>query len=152
MAKSKETFNKKEKEKKRLKQRQEKREKMEQRKANATKGKSLDDMIAYIDENGNLSSTPPDPKMKKVFKVEDVQISVPRYEAEEDADATLEGKVSYFDTSKGFGFILMAQTGERVFVHVNQLTEPISENDQVTFEVESGPKGLSAINVKKKVK
>lgn len=152
MAKSKETFNKKEKEKKRLKQRQEKKEKMEQRKANATKGKSLDDMIAYLDEDGNLSSTPPDPKKRKVFKAEDVQISVPKYEAEEGADAPLEGKVSYFDASKGFGFINIAQTGERVFVHVNQLTEPISENDQVSFEVESGPKGLSAINVKKKVR
>ena len=52
MAKSKETFNKKEKEKKRLKQKQEKMEKMQERKANATKGKSLEDMMAYIDENG----------------------------------------------------------------------------------------------------
>ena len=65
MARSKETFNKREKEKKRLKQQQEKREKMEERKANAKKGKSLDEMLAYIDENGNLSSTPPDPKKKK---------------------------------------------------------------------------------------
>ena len=67
MAKSKETFNKKEKEKKRLKERQEKKERMEYRKANATKGKSLDDMMAYIDENGNISSTPPDPKKKRVL-------------------------------------------------------------------------------------
>ena len=66
MAKSKETFNKKEKEKKRLKQRQDKAEKMEQRNANAKKGKSLDEMMAYLDENGNLTSTPPDPKKKKV--------------------------------------------------------------------------------------
>lgn len=60
MAKSKETFNKREKEKKRLKQRQEKREKQEERKANAAKGKPLEAMLAYIDENGNLSSVPPD--------------------------------------------------------------------------------------------
>src|SRR4051812_39479022 len=61
MGKSGETFGKKEKEKKRLKDRQEKQEKMEHRKANAKKGKSLDEMMAYMDENGNLSSTPPDP-------------------------------------------------------------------------------------------
>jgi len=65
MAKSKETFGKKEKEKKRLKERQEKHEKMEERKANARKGKSLEDMMAYIDEDGNISSTPPDPKKEK---------------------------------------------------------------------------------------
>src|SRR5215467_12022555 len=83
MAKSKETFGKKEKEKKRLKQRQEKLEKMEERKANAKKGKSLDEMMAYIDENGNLSSTPPDPKKKIVFKQEDMNAGVPRHEEEE---------------------------------------------------------------------
>lgn len=60
MAKSKDTYSKKEKEKKRLKQREEKKEKMEQRKANPSKGKSLDDMLAYIDENGNITSSPPD--------------------------------------------------------------------------------------------
>ena len=59
MAKSKETFNKREKEKKRAKAKQEKAEKMRERRANATKGKSLDDMLAYLDENGNLSEQPP---------------------------------------------------------------------------------------------
>ncbi len=58
MAKSKETFIKREKEKQRIKQKQEKREKMQERKANAGH-KSLEDMMAYIDENGNLSSTAP---------------------------------------------------------------------------------------------
>lgn len=64
MAKSKQSFAKRQKEIQRLKQRQDKKQKMEERKANASKGKSLDDMIAYIDEEGNLSSTPPDPERK----------------------------------------------------------------------------------------
>jgi cold shock CspA family protein len=152
MAKSKETFGKKEKEKKRLKQLQEKKEKMEERKANAIKGKSLEDMMAYIDEDGNISSTPPDPKKKRVFNVEDMQIGVPKYEAGDPADAIRQGTVTFFNESKGFGFINDAQTGERVFVHINQLTERIGETDKVTFEVESGAKGLSAVNVKKMVK
>jgi len=59
MAKSKQSFNKREKEMKRIKQRMEKAEKKEERKANNNKGKPLDEMLAYIDENGNLSSTPP---------------------------------------------------------------------------------------------
>ena len=66
MAKSQETFGKKEKEKKRKKQQQEKREKMEERKANAKKGKSLDEMMAYVDdENGARIATPPDPGRRK---------------------------------------------------------------------------------------
>lgn len=149
MAKSKETFNKKEKEKKKQKQRQEKRERMEERKANTTKGKSLEDMMAYIDENGNISSTPPDPKKMKVFTAEEIQIGVPKHEPGEEADTIRNGVVSFFNDSKGFGFINDTQSGERIFVHVNQLTEPISENDKVSFEVESGPRGLSAVNVKR---
>jgi len=151
MAKSQETFGKKEKEKKRLKQRQDKQEKMEERKANGKEKKSLDDMMAYLDENGNLSSTPPDPSKKKVFRSEDMQIGVPKYEAEEE-EIVRTGVVSFFNEAKGFGFINDSKSGERIFVHVNQLTERISENDKVNFEVESGPKGLSAVNVKKLVK
>ena len=71
MAKSKETFNKKEKEQKRFKQKQNKREKMEERKANKKSG-NLEDMMAYLDENGNLTSVPPDPRSKKIFRQEDM--------------------------------------------------------------------------------
>jgi cold shock CspA family protein len=149
MAKSKETFNKKEKEKKRLKERQEKRDRMEQRKANSVKGKSLDDMMAYIDENGNISSTPPDPKKKKVFAVEEIQIGVPKEEAGDGMEEPRQGKVSFFNHEKGFGFIIDKKTGERVFVHANQLTEQIEENDEVTYEVEMGFKGPSALDVKR---
>ena len=148
MAKSGETFGKKEKEKKRAKQRQEKAEKMEDRKANAKKGKSLDEMMAYLDENGNLSATPPDPKKKKVFNQEDMQIGVPKYEASEE-DIIRKGVITFFNEDKGFGFINDLQSQERVFIHVNQLAEPVKEGDKVTFEVESGPKGLNAINVRK---
>lgn len=148
MGKSQETFSKKEKEKKRLKQRQDKEEKMEDRKANAKKGKSLNEMLAYIDENGNISSTPPDPGKMKIFRQEDMQIGVPKHEAGQD-DLPRTGVVSFFNDAKGFGFIKDLQSQESIFIHVNQLQEPIKENNKVTFEVEMGPKGLSAINVKK---
>ena len=147
MGKSKETYNKKEKEKKRLKQRKEKQEKMEQRKANAGP-KSLDDMMAYLDENGNISDKPPDPKKKKVFNLEDIMIGVPT-PAEAEAEALHSGVVSFFNDEKGFGFIHDSKSGERVFVHVNQLNEPLQERDKVTFEVEHSPKGLSAVNITK---
>ena len=149
MGKSGETFGKKEKEKKKAKARQDKQEKMEERKANAKKGKSLDEMMAYIDEEGNISSTPPDPRKKKTFNVEDMQIGVPKYIPGEEEDSVRTGAVTFFNDEKGFGFIKDAKTGESIFIHVKQLTEPIRENDKVSFEVEAGPKGLNAVNVKK---
>jgi cold shock CspA family protein len=149
MAKSGETFGKKEKEKKRAKNKQEKQEKMDERKANAKKGKSLDEMMAYIDENGNISSTPPDPKRMKTFKQEDMQIGVPKYVPGEDESPIRTGVITFFNETKGFGFIKDLQTQESVFIHVNQLLERVVESDKVTFEVEMGPKGPSATNVKK---
>jgi cold shock CspA family protein len=149
MGKSQETFGKKEKEKKRAKQRQDKAEKMEERKANAKKGKSLDEMMAYIDENGNISSTPPDPRKKKDFKQEDMQISIPKLNDREPEEVIRTGVVTFFNETKGFGFIKDMKTQESVFIHVNQLSERIGENDKVQFEVQMGPKGPNAINVKK---
>jgi cold shock CspA family protein len=148
MAKSKITFNKREKEKQRQQQKQQKREKMEERKANANKGKSLDDMMAYIDENGNISSTPPDPSKKKVFNAEDIEIGVPK-PIEENEDDINTGVVDYFNESKGFGFIRDKNSGERLFFHVNQLKEQLRENDRVEYDIERGAKGFNAVNIKK---
>lgn len=148
MAKSGQTFNKREKEKQRAKQKQEKAEKMEERKANAKKGQSLEDMMAYLDENGNLSTTPPDPSKKKVFNAEDMQIGVPQY-TEDPQDAIRVGTVSFFNSAKGFGFIKDNQTGESVFFHENNLSEPLKEGNRIKFEVEMGAKGPVAINIQK---
>lgn len=149
MGRSADSFNKKEKEKKRLKKQQEKAEKMEERKANAKKGRSLDEMMAYIDENGNISSTPPDPSKRKEINHEDIQIGVPKFEDVEDEDPIRTGVVDFFNNAKGFGFIKDARSGESVFVHINQMTERIGEGDKVIFEVQMGPKGPNATNVKK---
>lgn len=149
MARGGDTFGKKEKEKKRAKNRQEKAEKMEERRANAKKGKGLEEMMAYLDENGNLSSTPPDPKKMKTINVEDIQIGVPKYVPGEDVNPVRTGIVTMFKEDKGYGFIKDLKSGESIFLHVNQLSEPVKENNKLSFEVEQGPKGLSAVNVKK---
>lgn len=146
MAKSKESFNKREKEKQRQKKAQEKQEKMKERKLNKDQGKGLDSMIAYLDENGNLTSTPPDPRNKKEFLVEDIQIGVPKMEYNPE-DAFRTGTVSFFNTQKGFGFIIDSETRERIFVHQNDLNIALNENDKVKFEVNRSPKGLVAVNV-----
>ena len=59
-----------------------------------------------------------------------------------------EGKVKFFNESKGFGFIKDNDTSEEFFVHVSGLVDSINENDEVTFDVQQGRKGLNAVNVK----
>ena len=56
------------------------------------------------------------------------------------------GKVESFNENKGFGFIV-AESGEKVFVHVTDLREKIRAGDEVVFEVQEGKKGLTAVNV-----
>ena len=131
MAKSQETFNKKEKEKKRLKKRQDKAAKAEERRANS-EGGGLDTMMAYLDEFGNIVDTPPDPTIKKkVIKASSIEIGVPKR-----VDAPVEkvktGRVEFFNDQKGFGFI-----------------KEFKEGDKVTFELEQGMKGMNCVQVKK---
>lgn len=148
MARPQETFNKKELEKKRLQKRKEKEQRKEDRKANAKDGSSLEDMLAYVDENGNITSTPPDPTKKKVVKVEDMVLGARNNQASDKPDAVRRGKVTFFNNAKGFGFIKDTENGESIFVHNNGLENPIKENDIVTFETERGMKGLNAVRVR----
>jgi cold shock CspA family protein len=147
MGKSQETYNKKEKEKKRLKKREDKQQKAEERKANSSTG--LDNMIAYVDEFGNITDTPPDPTRKKQkIDLESIDISV-RKQEHVDVDPIHKGKIDFFNSSKGFGFIKETESGERYFVHVSGLLQPVVEGDAVSFEIERGPKGMTAVRVKK---
>ena len=148
MGKSQQTFNKKENEKKRLKKRLDKQKKREERKANPQES-GFDSMIAYVDEDGNLTDTPPDlTKKKKVIDASKIEIGVPKREKEE-IITTRMGRVEFFNDSKGYGFIKENETNEKYFVHANGLLEEIVENDKVTFELEKGLKGLNAVRVKK---
>lgn len=143
-----ETWNKKEREKKKKQSKKEKAEKKQERKENTKDGNDLESMMVYLDENGNFSSTPPDPRKRIQVNVEDIEIGVPKQVAINPEDLIRSGIVTFFNDAKGYGFIKDLQSQESVFVHINQLTEQIKENNKVSFEVEMGPKGASAINVK----
>ena len=145
MAGSQESFNKRDKEKKRLKKRQDKLNKIANRKANTQNGGS---MFAYVDENGRITDAPPDPSTRKKIDADSIQLGVPKRDAEE-VPTIRKGRVEFFNASKGFGFIKEADTQEKYFVHANNLTEVIMENDMVTFEIERSFKGLNAVRVKK---
>lgn len=147
MASSQETFNKRDKEKKRLKKRLDKQQKLADRKANS-QGGGLENMMAYVDENGHITDTPPNPANRKKIDAGSIEIGVPKREMEE-TTSIRKGRVEFFNHSKGFGFIKELNTQEKYFVHVNGLIEEIKENDMVTFEIERSFKGMNAVRVKK---
>lgn len=140
-----ETMGKREREKKKRQKKQQKAEKKLERKQNNDKGKDLDDMMAYIDEYGNISDTPPDPDSKVEIELDDIQLGA----APVDANTTRKGVVTFFNHDKGYGFINDLRSQESVFVHINELIEPVDEKDKVNFETAKGPKGLMAVNVTK---
>ena len=140
------SWKKKDREQRKQKEKGDKADKMQQRKEKPKK--NFDDMIAYMDENGNLTSTPPDPAKKKEIKLEDIQIGVPEYVPPTEEELTRTGKVTFFNNAKGFGFIKDSVSQQSVFIHANNVDFPIKENDKVTFQVEMGAKGPSAIKVK----
>ncbi len=142
------SWNKKEREKLKQKKKKDKAEKKLERKENSQDGKSLADMMAYVDENGNISSTPPDPSKRIEVKLEDIEIGVPEQIPLTQAELTRSGKISFFNHDKGFGFIKDSVSQESVFVHVNELEAEVQENDKVSFEVEKGQRGPVAVNVK----
>lgn len=57
------------------------------------------------------------------------------------------GTVKFFNDLKGFGFIKDANSDQEYFVHVSGLVDEIRENDEVTFDLQEGEKGLNAVNV-----
>lgn len=147
MAKSQQTYNKKEREKKRLKKREEKLKRKEERK-NESSGGSLENMMAYVDEFGNITDTPPDPnKKKKQIKASNIEIGVPKKTDEPNIER--KGKVASFNHDKGYGFITDANSNEQFFVHMSDLSEPVDQNDKVSFKTRESIKGTQAVEVKK---
>ncbi len=147
MGRSKETFNKKEVRKKKERKKKDKEARKLARQENKSSG-SLEDMLAYVDEDGNIVDTPPDPTKKKKIKLENIEISTPKLDPADRPDPIRKGVVTYFNEEKGYGFINDLETQERVFVHVNNTLEDIGENSKVTFEVEMGQKGPTAVEVR----
>ena len=147
MGRSQTTFSKKEREKKKRQKKKLKAERREEKREQETSGK-LDDMIAYVDEFGNIVDSPPEENKKEEVKAEDIIVGVPPKE-KEDLEVERRGKVNFFNDDKGYGFIRQDQTGEEYFVHVNGLQPNVSirEGDKVRFQLEKGPKGMVAVEV-----
>ena len=107
---------------------------------------SFEDMIAYVDENGMITSTPPTEDIKKEeINPDEIIIATPKKEEEE--PTILRGRVEFFNESRGFGFIKDLSGVEKYFFHVNNVIGNIAENNIVTFDLERGVKGMNAINI-----
>jgi cold shock CspA family protein len=145
MGRSQETSNKKEVKNKKDKKRKEKEKKRLIRKE--TGKSSFEDMIAYVDEFGKISATPPDPSRKVEIEVENIETGARKNIPPVKASYIRKGVVTFFNDSKGFGFIRDMENKQSVFVHANNLNDQIKENNIVTFEVGKGPKGPTALNV-----
>jgi cold shock CspA family protein len=146
MAKSKQSFQKNEKEKKKKQTHKEKEERKALRKTNSNKGKGFDSMIAYVDHNGQLSDTPPDPKLKVEVRAEEILLGARSFIREE-VQTQRTGRVAIYNTDRKFGFIKDSVTQERIFFHIADTSGEIREGDTVNYEIVRGPKGLSAARV-----
>ena len=144
MGRSQESFNKKDVRNKKEKKRKEKAAK-KLAKRDGEKS-SFDDMIAYVDENGVITNEPIDPSTKTEIKLEDIEISVPKG-SDEEVDPIRKGTITFFNESKGFGFIKDLETKQDVFVHANNVIGEIKEGNLVTYEVEMGQRGPNAVRV-----
>lgn len=137
------SFNKRELQKKKEQKKQEKLKRKEERKANASG--SFDDMIAYVDENGMITDTPPDPNKKQEIEIENIEVSTPKKEFVEEVPLT--GRVDFFNADKGFGFIKNANNTEKYFFHISNAPANIAEGNKVSFELERGDRGMNAVKI-----
>ncbi len=147
MGRSQETSSKKEVRTRNEKKRKEKEQKRAKKRIEGKKN-SFDDMIAYVDEFGKITSTPPDPEKKTIVDAESIELTATKNNSQNAPDFVRKGVVTFFNESKGYGFIRDLESQQSVFVHVNEMLEPIKENNLVVFEIGKGPKGPSALKVR----
>jgi cold shock CspA family protein len=138
------SFNKRENEKKRQQKKLEKQKRKEERKVSGKS--SLDDMIAYVDENGMITSTPPNLQQKEVIEQGEILISIPKREAE--AAVIRTGRVDFFSSPKGYGFIKNMENTEKYFFHISHAPRDIATGRIVTFDLEKSNRGgMCAVNI-----
>ncbi len=146
MAKSQQTFNKLEREKNKAKKREEKRKKMQARKEARERGDLKQEEFVYVDHLGNFTDTPPDPAEKEEIKLESINLGATK---NQDFDEKIQGKVTFYDNEKGFGFIKNMISQESYFFHFSECKDTLAQGDKVEFDTVRGEKGLNAVKINK---
>lgn len=149
------TYSKRDNEKKKQEKRVEKQKKKETRKLN-DKPAGFDDMIAYVDENGRISSTPPSANSEKSTKSgfdNDQYSRESKSESQKSNNSMTErkGRVEHVNAEKGYGFIKETSQVDKYFFHVSGLLEAIQVGDSVYFDLERGKKGYNAVRIRKQL-
>lgn len=137
------SYNKREIEKKKAQKKKEKQRRREERKAEGPS--SFADMIAYVDANGNICDTPPEPVAEEEIELEDIQISVPKLDEVEIERP--KGTVKYFDEKKGIGFIRQNDLPDDLFFHCSNAPRDIKQGDVVSYDIERGLRGPNAVRI-----
>ena len=133
------SYSKKENNKKKIKKKQDKQSRREDRKVNNNKGKSLEDMLVYVDANGNLTSVPP-----HLQPVEPIKKKRDTEENATKSDAGI-GMITYMN-EKGYGFITEKVTGDNIFFNFESDTA-FKRGMKVQFKKESSHKGFRASGI-----
>ena len=141
MSRSSISLNKKAFEKKRALSRKEK----QNRKANR-KAASVGNMVAYINRNGINTDELHETFDKKEIDAEGFVVSA--FKTDEQESILLKGRVEHFNVDKGFGFIKDLASNGKYFFHLTDAFPQIIESNMVSFEVESGDQGTTAVNIK----
>jgi cold shock CspA family protein len=134
--------NKRELEKKKAQKKKDKERRKDERRKNGPD--SFDDMIAYVDENGNLCDTPPTEMIEEI-DAETIEVSTPKQDHV--AKEKPSGIVDYFEPSKGFGFIRASDSDDKYFFHISNAPQDIKKGDKVCFELEKNQRGLQAVEI-----
>jgi cold shock protein len=133
---------KKEKNKKKALKKIEKLNKRESRKECNNKGKSLEEMIVYVDVLGNFTDVPP--------HLQDQEQDLLNHERLAEKDPYIYGVVDNYNDAKGFGFIKIVDSTEKVFFHFKESRELLKVGDNVMFKKVMSEKGFRATQISKK--
>ena len=108
------------------------------------RGEYKQDEFVYVDFNGNFTDTPPDPEEKEQISLESIIISPTK---KDDVDTRVNGKVTFYDDEKGFGFIKNPLNQDSYFFHFSECTDTLAIGDKVEFELIRGEKGMNAVKI-----
>ena len=108
------------------------------------RGEYKQDEFVYVDYNGNFTETPPDPAEKEQISLESIVISPTK---KEELDSRVQGKVTFYDEEKGFGFIKNPLNQDSYFFHFSECEDLLSVGDKVEFELIRGEKGMNAVKI-----
>jgi len=119
---------------------------MQARKEARERGELKQEEFVYVDHLGNFTDTPPDPAEKEEIKLESINLGAAK---NQDFDEKIQGKVTFYDNEKGFGFIKNITSQESYFFHFSECKDTLAQGDKVEFDTVRGEKGLNAVKINK---